>query len=425
MRRNRILLVTLGSRGDVHPYIALGTHLKAHGLDCVIVSGIGFEAEIGAQGLSAAPLDVDFRPLLTPEFINSTKSIRGIVRAWRQTSGFQDQFLSSLWRVCKEQQPDAIVFHHNKGAPALYVAAALGVPAIPTALIPAYLSTREFNNPFTPVRSASAGLRKTIGSVLTGLMNLGMAVSTRKWRRKTLGLKNNPVKVAFDGYHPQGKQTPRLHLFSGSIVPKPGDWPERDAVTGYCFSGRPDSWTPSPELEAFLAAGPAPVYLGFGSMPLDGSKHLLGLIGEALDLKDKRGVVLWPEENRDRIKPPSSIFLVSDIPHDWLFPKCEVIVHHGGIGTTHQALRWGKPSVICPMFLDQPFWASIVNQLGAAPDPLPLGKITASKLAARIGAATAPEAVAAAAAIGEQIRGQNGSAQAARVIYSFLDGDAS
>jgi len=416
----KILIVTLGSRGDVHPYIALGVELERRGFESVICTGKGFDDDIEKRGLRSATLDVDFLSLLTHEFIELSKSPKGILKALRLTKGFSSHFLSSLWDTVQSVQPAAIIYHHNKGAPALYAAIAQDIPAIPTALIPAYLPTRAFNNPFalcvTPIRS----FRLLQSKVLTGLMNFGIKVSVYKWKRRSLELKRWSRLSPFDGFHPQGTALPRLHLFDQAILPKPRDWPEMDDVTGYCFLDHPKNWMPPQELEDFIKAGETPIYVGFGSMPADDTNDILESIIQALGMLGRRGIIQLNEnEIGDTILPPS-IFLVQDIPHDWLFPQCDVIVHHGGIGTTHQALRWGKPSVICPLFLDQPFWGEVVYALGASSRPLAMKQITAETLAKRIQTATSSAVVRAAKYTGDHIRSDSGSARTADIIASVL-----
>ena len=114
------------------------------------------------------------------------------------------------------------------------------------------------------------------------------------------------------------------------------------------------------------------------------------------------------------------ILMLEAAPHDWLFPRCAAIVHHGGAGTTHEALRWGRPSILCPVFGDQPFWARRVAALGASPKPLPQRRLTADALANAIAQTSEQAMIDRAADLGHAIRAENGAQTAAGIIDDFL-----
>ncbi|UCF28076.1 MAG: glycosyltransferase, partial [Chloroflexota bacterium] len=112
---------------------------------------------------------------------------------------------------------------------------------------------------------------------------------------------------------------------------------------------------------------------------------------------------------------------VSDIPHQWLFPRMTTIVHHGGAGTTAAALRAGVPSVIVPYFADQPFWARHVHQQGASPPPIPREELDSNTLADHLQEAVNEKSVQHnALSLGKKISKENGVTQAARLIDSYL-----
>ncbi|MET1044448.1 MAG: nucleotide disphospho-sugar-binding domain-containing protein [Microbacteriaceae bacterium] len=111
------------------------------------------------------------------------------------------------------------------------------------------------------------------------------------------------------------------------------------------------------------------------------------------------------------------IFVVNDVPHEWLFPRVDAVVHHGGSGTTAAGLRAGKPTLICPVLGDQPFWGRRIHELGTGPRPLPLRSVTPHALAGRILELISREEYAAAsAAIGEQIASEDGTGDAVEVL---------
>lgn len=117
--------------------------------------------------------------------------------------------------------------------------------------------------------------------------------------------------------------------------------------------------------------------------------------------------------------PPENIFLLGNVPHDWLFPRCSAVVHHGGAGTTAIGIALGKPTVIVPFFGDQQFWGGMVYRAGAGPEAVPYKRLTADKLAENITKALKPEIKEKAEAMAERIKGEDGPKAAAEAFQSM------
>jgi sterol 3beta-glucosyltransferase len=133
-------------------------------------------------------------------------------------------------------------------------------------------------------------------------------------------------------------------------------------------------------LLSFLAAGPPPVYVGFGSMASRQSKKISNIVVSALSQSGVRGIIATGWGGLDAEHCPDTIFRTNSVPHDWLFPRVSAVVHHGGAGTTAAGLRAGCPTLVCPIFGDQPFWGKVVHDLGAGPEPIYQKKLTVNKL---------------------------------------------
>lgn len=111
------------------------------------------------------------------------------------------------------------------------------------------------------------------------------------------------------------------------------------------------------------------------------------------------------------------MFVAGEVPHDYVFPRCAVIVHHGGAGTTAAAVRSGRPQVICPFVGDQPFWGRRMQQLGVAPPPIPQRQLTVETMAAAIRQALDdPQMAVAARRLGEHVRAEDGVAAAVEAL---------
>lgn len=422
----RVLILTLGSRGDVQPFVALGTALRARGHDVTLSTGRGFEAMIEAQGLTAMPLSDDVRAQVgSPEIRQALRSFTGKLRAWRAAKGWFRRQLDEMWAVARDIRPDAIVHHHAKALASPHIAEALRCVAIPVALIPASVPTAAFPSLAVPWRSLGRTGNRLSHRALNAFVSLLLSGKIDAWRRESLGLERKRARALFDGTAPGGRAVPRLHAFSRHLVPKPADWPARDRVTGYWFSDRTAAWSPPASLVRFLDAGPPPVYVGFGSMPSEDAGKLTRIVVEALDLADARGVLASGWGGLDETVRSARVHLLDGAPHDWLFPRCSAVVHHGGAGTTHEGLRWGRPSIVCPVFGDQPFWGRRVAEAGAGPAPLPQKTLTPASLAQALAAARAPTVVSRAAEIGAQIRAEPGTEAAVSAIESVMAGPPS
>jgi sterol 3beta-glucosyltransferase len=248
------------------------------------------------------------------------------------------------------------------------------------------------------------------------------AISLGTWRQLNRWRLSQGLRPAWGGALGLTRQH-RLRVVYGispRVLPRPLDWGPNVALTGAWTLGPPAGWAPSAALEAFMAGEP-PVYVGFGSMIGADPDRLTREVVEALRLAGRRGVLLGGWQDLGRGALPDHVLRVDDVPHEWLFPRCVAVVHHGGAGTTAAALRAGVPQVVCPYFADQPFWAARVAALGVGPRAVPQGELTAARLAGGITAALGDQVVRdRAAALGAQLRAEDGVALACEQLERWL-----
>lgn len=196
-----------------------------------------------------------------------------------------------------------------------------------------------------------------------------IATRTNAFRQSILGLPATSYEKL------EVWKIPYLYSFSPSIVPSPLDWLDWIHCTGYWFLDNPQTgWKPDPELKAFIEAKDSRpiVYIGFGSIIVSDPQEITRVIIESVLLSNVRAIVSqgWSSrlagggENDMLKKHPGTILSVQSVPHDWLFPKIRVVVHHGGAGTTAAGLRAGRPTIIKPFFADQFFWGERVEEMG-------------------------------------------------------------
>jgi UDP:flavonoid glycosyltransferase YjiC (YdhE family) len=212
---------------------------------------------------------------------------------------------------------------------------------------------------------------------------------------------------------------PVLHGFSPLVVPRPHDWRLGLDVTGYWWPYDRDSRLPTRVLD-FLAAGPAPVFVGLGSATVPDARRLSGQVVRALRAAGLRGVIQrgWGELHGEG----DDMLTVDEVPHSLLFPHMAAVVHHAGAGTTAAGLRAGVPSVPVPVQFDEGFWAARLVSLGVAPRVLPLRGLTTGALAGALLRVTGDPAYRDRALhLAEGIRGEDGVAPVLDAVNRFMD----
>ncbi len=432
----RFTILALGSRGDVQPYVALGLGLQRVGHEVTILAGDEFASFVTGYGLRFHPFGFRVR-----ESVSESESARGILEGrrdflrgiWellRHSKVLIDLHLASTWAACKDA--DAVIFS-TLGMAAYHVAEKQGMPCLWALTMPAFQRTRAVPSPIVPLFSRRSGTLNLLTHRLAeGFWHPLTAQFYNPWRRRQLGLP--PVSYLRWPYaRLRGQPLPVLLGCSPAVIPRPPEWGDHFHVTGYWFLDHPADWQPPADLVAFLAAGPLPVYVGFGSMATRDPQVTIPLVLEALRRTGRRGVLATGWSSLDRSAVPDDlrraveggqVFMLEACPHDWLFPRMAAVIHHGGAGTTAAGLRAGVPSILVPFAGDQPFWGERVAALGVGPEPIPRRKLTADRLAYAVRLAVEHEPMRRrAAALGERIRAEDGVGQAVRIINEvFADG---
>ena len=212
---------------------------------------------------------------------------------------------------------------------------------------------------------------------------------------------------------------------SPALIPKPKDWAHHISIAGFFFLNLATNYTPAPDLAEFLAAGEPPVYIGFGSIVVDDPNAMTTLIFEAVRATGRRALVSkgWGGLGGDDLNVPEGVFMLGNVPHDWLFKHVAAVVHHGGAGTTAAGIAAGRPTVVVPFFGDQPFWGAMVAKAGAGPDPIPYKELTAEKLANAIREALKPKSLEKAAELSAKISKEQGAQVGAQSFHQMLKYD--
>ncbi|MEU8920020.1 glycosyltransferase [Kitasatospora sp. NPDC048545] len=370
----RILIATAGSRGDVAPFTGLGVRLRAAGHQVAVATHTTFAESVRSAGLEFRPLPVDPRAELASDrgqrLLQAGSGPATVLRLLR----LGRKFMPALGDAIVEAVTlgtDLLLTTGTTSALGQVAAEAAGLPTIGLFLQP-ISPTREFAPAVTGTRSLSKPGNLLAGHTVQTATDQLFAPAVRGLRRR-LGLPSRRISRA-------RRDHPVLHGFSPTVVPRPADWHPRLDVAGYWWpAARPD-WQPPDRLVDFLAAGPPPVFVGFGSLVVPDPEQLSATVLAAARAARVR-LLLQEGWSGLTAEDSDTVLTIGDTPHDWLFPRTAAVVHHAGAGTTAAALRSGTPTVPVPAQLDAPFWSARLTALGVSPGPVPLRALTAARLA--------------------------------------------
>lgn len=377
MHAKRIALLTLGTRGDVQPFIGLGKALKARGHDVVLGAPENFRSWIEGHGLAYRSIGVDMQ-----EFVQSLRARRlmagnafAMVRMWRKTVvPLTRKSLDAIWETARDA--DVIVYHPKTGG-AADVGEATGAALFHAAPFPVFPS-KAF--PLFVFPGYYGPWLNRLSYEVLRVSRLLFLPTVNRWRIRVLRLgRASPL-----GATPPSKgRTPgQLCAVSPTVLPGyPADDSEHIQTTGYWFLDEGQDWRPDAALAEFLKAGEVPIYIGFGSMTSGDPARLARIIVDGVCRAGVRAILATGWGAMGELSAPGTIHVIWAAPHEALFKHVSAVVHHGGAGTTAAGLRAGLPTLICPLTVDQPFWGRRVHALGCGPRPQPLKRLRSGRLA--------------------------------------------
>ena len=376
----RVLLVAVGSRGDVAPFTGLATALNAAGHETVIAGYGMFAGLVTGCGLEFHPLPGDPRMLEAARWQRGGTGPLGAARLIRLIADQMRELHAGMLAAAR-QGTDVLLLAGLSYAGGYHIAEGLGLPSMSLQLAPV-APTRAFAPSIVTARSLGQWGNLAAGHALVLLGAPALAGPVRELRAE-LGLPRLSSRQAIYG-RMNDPAWPVFHGWSPAVVPRPADWRAGAEVVGYWWPARPQGWRPPQDLEKFLNAGPAPVFVGFGSMSPDDAARAAGVATAAARQAGLRLVLQSGRAGLDVAGPADDSIVIGDVPHDWLFPRMAAVVHHAGAGTTGAGLRAGVPAVTVPQIGDQPFWAARIAALGAGPPPIRYRHLSAPVLTAAI-----------------------------------------
>ncbi|KAF2168717.1 glycosyltransferase family 1 protein [Zasmidium cellare ATCC 36951] len=442
-----VVIQVVGSHGDVQPFVAFGKVLKnTYNHRVRLATHPNFKKFVEDNGLEFFNIGGDPSRLMAfmvknPSLMPGFRSlVDGDVGQRRKDVA---EYLQGCWRSCyeagdgmyedldEEEEDDGptgrpfvadCIIANPPSFAHIHCAEKMGIPLHIMFTMP-YSATQAFPHPLANIQSSNADAQLTnfISYAMIELLSWqGLGDVINRFRKKCLGL--NPVsKISAPGML-QRLKIPHTYCWSPALIPKPKDWGPHISIAGFYFLSSPD-YTPAPELNAFLDAGPPPVYIGFGSIVLDDPDAMTKIIFEAAKTTGQRVLLSrgWGGIGAEDV--PENVFLLGSVPHDWLFKHVSCVVHHGGAGTTSAGIAAGRPTVVVPFFGDQPFWGAMVARAGAGPPPIPSKKLTADRLADAINFCLKPESLERASELAAKIAEERGCDVGAQSFHQYLEPD--
>lgn len=416
---NRLLLTTLGSYGDINPFVGLAMALKARGHEVAIATSAFYRDYIECAGIGFHPVRPDVNP-------GNRELVGRIMNARTGTEFLLREVILPTLRDAYEdlasaaEGADLLITHPITFAGPI-LAQERRIPWASAVLAPMSFFSAHDLPVFPPIPWAKHLERVPGGARFL----IGVARSiTRPWMAPVYRFRaEHGLPRGGDPLY-EGQHSPELvlALFSRVLAEPQPDWPPQTWVTGAILYNGPRQDELSPEIERFLAAGPPPVVFTLGTSAVSAAGNFYDTSVEAARRAGVRAVLLIGRhaENRPREPLPDSVLVVEQAPHAALFPHAAAVVHQGGAGTLHQALHAGVPMLVVPWAHDQPDLAYRATRLGVARTLTP-GAYSETRAASELRhLLTDPAYAERARSVAAIVRAENAAESAADAIEAML-----
>ncbi|XP_022158102.1 sterol 3-beta-glucosyltransferase UGT80A2-like isoform X3 [Momordica charantia] len=397
----QIVMLIVGTRGDVQPFVAIGKRLQEYGHRVRLATHANFKDFVLSTGLEFFPLGGDAKVLADYMVKNKGFFPSGPSEIHTQRNHLKD-IIFSLLPACQDVDPESkIPFKADAiiANPPAYghtqVAEALRLPLHIFFTMP-WTPTSDFPHPLAHVKhpigyrlqEEEAETETNILSQWTLQHSTGFAL----WVYMESS-SSSQTKSSDPCWQNILQQKQRVLWFDESVhhfkcyfpdcqcLALYWNWGPKIDVVGFCFLDLASNYEPPSSLVEWLEAGERPIYIGFGSLPVEQPQEMTRIIVEALEITGRRGIINKGWGGLGSLAEPKEfVYVLDNCPHDWLFPRCMAVVHHGGAGTTSAGLKAACPTTIVPIFGDQLFWGERVHARGLGPPPIPIAQFSLENL---------------------------------------------
>lgn len=377
----KVILFSLGTRGDMEPFLAIAQILKKRNCNVLCVFPDQFRGVVEEAGLGFEGLGKDFLELL--EGIEGKKLMgaqgsffaraKTLIKVSKAMMKVHKKMISLQHDIIAKQDPDKVLYHSKCLYPVVWGMANPG-KAILVSPLPCILHETKHRSVLG--MKGNANLGTTLNRFSYWLANTVRSIvinkHTKRYHSELDGVKFSPSKIK----NALVEEIKTFYTFSPSLFPRPTYWPSQAEVVGFYEFEKATSWQPEEELTDFISRFQRIVFITFGSMSNSEPEEKTNIIVNVLKKHKIPAVIntswggLTAPDNF-----PDHLHFVKNVPYDWIFPKMYAIVHHGGSGTTHTALKYGCPSLIIPHIVDQYFWNDLISQLQLGPKGKPINKL--------------------------------------------------
>jgi UDP:flavonoid glycosyltransferase YjiC (YdhE family) len=379
----KIILISVGTRGDVEPFLAIGELLRDKGHQVICAFPEQFRELTEGSGLSFASLGANFLELLDSDVgkaaiggSSGLKKLFALLKLARTQNESQKELASKQYEIILGENPDRVLYNSKAMYPIIWGVSNKGKSILLSSLPYMHYvighSHIAFNRDFGPF----------INKLTYGLFYFGIVTTakiTMKWLKISTSISRKQIRNSF-------MENKVLYAISPSLFPRPPYWKENLRVSGYNERNKAVNWKPDAALKDFLAKHVKILLITFGSMinpePEEKTKFILDILERnniPAIINTASGGLEKPEKYNTEL-----IHFVSGIPYDWILPKIYAFIHHGGSGTTHMALKYGCATMIIPHIIDQFVWNNIIFELGSGPKGMQILNLTSKSLEPKI-----------------------------------------
>lgn len=366
----KVILFSIGTRGDIEPFLAIAQLLKERNCDVICVFPEQYREIVESMGLSFKGFSKDILDLLNGKEMKMIfgnqgsflKRIRILIGLARVSLKLSKDSLGLQHRIQMEENPDRILYHPKCNYSVVW---GIGNPG----------KSILVNPTLDPLTDLGGNYGKFLNKINSWFVNTMKAVMlklvSKRYKKDLSGIK---ITVSLIKRAMLEKEK-TFYTISPSLFPKPANWPSNVNIVGYYERDTTMDWQPDEKLLLFINKYEKIIFITFGSMSNPSPKEKTRSIVEALKRNNIPAIINISWGGLERIDElPNNILFTSNLPYTWIFPKIYAVVHHGGSGTTHAALKYACPCLIIPHVLDQFFWEKTISRLQLGPKGISIRK---------------------------------------------------
>jgi len=379
----KIILTAIGTQGDIEPFLAVGKILKEKGHQVICAFAEQFRELTESNELEFASLGSKLFDLHNSNAgkiaLGGGKGLRKIfafIKLAMNSTGPNKEKEIKLYELIKKEKPDRVLYNSKTTYPIIWEYKNSG--------------RTTFLSPFPYLHYVKGHSFLVFGKnygeffnkLTFKLYDFGAAtaaLTTKNWLHIEDKIKRTELQSIVHCRR-------FIYTISPSLFPRPDYWESNINVLGHHAVKKKTNWKPEKELSEFIDSNEQILFITFGSMTNPEPERKTKIILEILErnkipaiINTASGGLVKPDNFNSEL-----IYFVSQIPYDWVFPKMYAVIHHGGSGTTHLALKYGCATLIIPHFIDQFIWDEVISELGLGPKGIKISRMTNKNLEPKV-----------------------------------------